>query len=574
MKYLYNDELEINDLIRDAHPYGGTEVLAIDSCEGHVEDVIENQMKTLDMVFKQPVIETLANLGNELDKEGLYSLASSVDKLLSGLTKEASPVLVGGGILSLLAGGAIGWQLWKGIQEEFIVDLRDLKRNVAGWYKDKEYAGQAADTLYGLILNIEKEYMLLDKNIVKGIKDPNDNDVYAEIVEAGDKISYYLGKTDEFIQYFSRKHHGWTGLDFSRTRGLMEDLKFSWGELVNSVKALSDGQSIEIVQEETDDRKKSRETEDKVETKQKGTGKGSGKGSKGSGLLLRIQQAVNKILGKKVLSETKKDPALWSVIKGEPFLGQKNTMLNKAKERKTYKNYNEMYAILSTYLSGESAKSKMKDRTEITHVNFNMGGVEVQHFPITRALHFVNKNNQQAMAKATNLFIAWLKQTTQLPVPVLNYSDMNSVSQMAGFLHKVSLAINQGKPTDGTNVTREGNYGTAFPRMISYIGELSQFLLVFAEKLRAAKELKDKQLANAKNIFDFLAAQWTHAKPAHPFFFLIKNAQAKQDLLNYMVDMGIADKQARMIVSESRVIGLMPRIETQVKNLVRNYGIR
>lgn len=574
MKYFYNDELEINDLIRDAHPYGGTEVVAVDSGEGHVEDIIENQMKTLDMVFKQPAIEALANLGNELDKEGLYSLASSVDDLLNPFEKMASPaapILLGGGIAALLGGGGASWQLWKGIQKDFLTDVRDLKDNVAGWYKDKDYAGQAANNLYAIVLTLEKLGVQLDKEIAKGIYNPQDQDVFEKTIKLGDKIHELVGKTDQFVQYFSKKFHGYTGLDFSRTRGLVEDIKTSWGELVNSVEALSAGQSIEIVQEEND-LSKTRETDSTPATKQKTPAKRN-RGS-GSSLLLRIQQAVNQILGKKVLSETKKDPALWSVIKGKPFLGQKNTMLNKSGKRQTYKNYNEMYAILSTYLKGESAKSKVKDKSETTHVNFVMDGVNVQHFPITRALHFVDKRNPQAMAKATNLFIAWLQQTTDLPVPTLNYSDYNSVSQMVRFLHKVSLAINQGQPTDGTNITRDEKYGTAFPRIISYIGELSQFLLVFAEKLRSAKELKEKQLANAKNIFEFLAAQWTHAKPAHPFFFLLKNQQAKKDLLNYMVDLGIADKQERMIAAEGRVIGLMPKIETQVKNLVRNYGIR
>lgn len=88
---MYNDELEINDLIRDAHPYGGTEV--VDVPEGLVEDSIESQMKILEMVAREPTLQTLASLADYLDDAGLHKLANSVDSDMAIFAAESSTEL-------------------------------------------------------------------------------------------------------------------------------------------------------------------------------------------------------------------------------------------------------------------------------------------------------------------------------------------------------------------------------------------------------------------------------------------------------------------------------------------------
>jgi len=88
---LYNDKgIQINDLIRDAHPSGGTEVVEVSSGEGYVEDLIENQMKTLEMVAREPTLKTLASLADKLDGFGLVALADRVDDTLKFFSAECA----------------------------------------------------------------------------------------------------------------------------------------------------------------------------------------------------------------------------------------------------------------------------------------------------------------------------------------------------------------------------------------------------------------------------------------------------------------------------------------------------
>lgn len=81
-KNLYNSELEINDLLRRAHPGGSKEVFSSPTGEGIVEDSIDAQKKILQMVSREPVFKVLASLADELDSEGLFVLSNKVDDLI------------------------------------------------------------------------------------------------------------------------------------------------------------------------------------------------------------------------------------------------------------------------------------------------------------------------------------------------------------------------------------------------------------------------------------------------------------------------------------------------------------
>jgi len=83
---LYNNEFVINDLLRAAHPGGGTTVISVDSPsggEGRVEDLIERQLITIDrMVRRQTVASKIAELSNTLDEMGEIKLSFKAAKLM------------------------------------------------------------------------------------------------------------------------------------------------------------------------------------------------------------------------------------------------------------------------------------------------------------------------------------------------------------------------------------------------------------------------------------------------------------------------------------------------------------
>lgn len=83
MPELYNKPNTLNDLLRAAHPYGGTDVVHVQSPsggEGRVEDSIEQQLKMLRLVYTEPTARVLANLAADIEKDGLVTLAASIDK--------------------------------------------------------------------------------------------------------------------------------------------------------------------------------------------------------------------------------------------------------------------------------------------------------------------------------------------------------------------------------------------------------------------------------------------------------------------------------------------------------------
>lgn len=87
---MYNDDLEINDLLRDAHPFGGTQSVEDPTGEGRFEDLIENQMRTLEMVAREPTLKTLASLADYLDEQKLPGLADRVDDTLRFFSAESA----------------------------------------------------------------------------------------------------------------------------------------------------------------------------------------------------------------------------------------------------------------------------------------------------------------------------------------------------------------------------------------------------------------------------------------------------------------------------------------------------
>lgn len=79
---LYNsDDVHINELLRDAHPEGSVTVIEDPSKEGVFEDSIEAQMRTLKMVYKQPMVAVVASLADKLEALGASDLSSAIDKI-------------------------------------------------------------------------------------------------------------------------------------------------------------------------------------------------------------------------------------------------------------------------------------------------------------------------------------------------------------------------------------------------------------------------------------------------------------------------------------------------------------
>lgn len=93
---LYNRPNTINELIRDAHPHGGTDVVSVSSPsggEGRVEDSIEQQLKMLRLVYTQPTARVLADLATFLEKEGEVSVARIIDDSMLDFVKTANKML-------------------------------------------------------------------------------------------------------------------------------------------------------------------------------------------------------------------------------------------------------------------------------------------------------------------------------------------------------------------------------------------------------------------------------------------------------------------------------------------------
>ena len=92
MTGLYNKSLVINELIRDAHPFGGTDINVNQQFQlgdGKVEDIIEQHLKMLQIAYTQPTVQVLANLANEI--EGITpKTAMAVDEILKTFVRQAA----------------------------------------------------------------------------------------------------------------------------------------------------------------------------------------------------------------------------------------------------------------------------------------------------------------------------------------------------------------------------------------------------------------------------------------------------------------------------------------------------
>lgn len=79
---LYNTPgVHINNLLHEAHPAGSANIIDSPTHEGVVEDSIEAQMKTIKMVYKQPIAKVVASLAEQLESLGALDMAERVDDL-------------------------------------------------------------------------------------------------------------------------------------------------------------------------------------------------------------------------------------------------------------------------------------------------------------------------------------------------------------------------------------------------------------------------------------------------------------------------------------------------------------
>jgi len=116
-----------------AHPGGGTETVEIASGEGLVEDLYESHLVALEIAYSTPVASELAKLANDLEDQGLVSLANNVDDTLANFVKQANPLMKElrdalGVLRSIIRGADFG----------LVASMRDAKSIMKSWISDVE----------------------------------------------------------------------------------------------------------------------------------------------------------------------------------------------------------------------------------------------------------------------------------------------------------------------------------------------------------------------------------------------------------------------------------------------------
>lgn len=90
---LYNEPNQINDLLRAAHPSGGTVIVNVPSPnggDGIVHDTIENQLHKIQQIYKYKAATLLESLANDLGKAGDLFVAREVKNIRNALLKKTA----------------------------------------------------------------------------------------------------------------------------------------------------------------------------------------------------------------------------------------------------------------------------------------------------------------------------------------------------------------------------------------------------------------------------------------------------------------------------------------------------
>jgi hypothetical protein len=551
-KHLYNDnDFDISDLIRGAHPYGGTEIVSTLSGEGVVEDIIEAQMKTLEMVFRQPTLQTLAKLADELDAQGLHTLASEVDELLSNAASE--PVKI-----------------------SLAISPRELLEDAAAYMNKAEKILAAPSVDFNTEMEAYDLFIQAKENIELASRNPGlarDRGALRE-----------MSKLDLRWKNFDRSVDGKLSEVLRISREEEEDAKFDGG---SAGKPSGAGTSWAPDAEEAE---YERLPEMKYDFSEKRPTRR--KSRKSNPTMAKIQNAINQIMGQTVLDENgfEGDGATWQMLRKPEF-----NLVDENGKPVGYTNYHQLLRILEKKMGGQVSTdvakrredggghshkdqkqtqrpSRKKDKKETTHVKIQWGPREIQ-FPVTRVVQNVNHKKPKAMNVSLKILRAFADAKGMQP-PVLNTKDADSFRQFGKWIAIFSGAVNQGVPTDGTNPTSDKNFGTTYHRYIAYFDAMVVHAYNMADHIDKIKSREADQMANAKNIFEYLAGEWRHAKPAHPFFKIVQIPQLKEELRRDLQHRGFSDAQDRMLQPDGIITGALPRIETQIKNLLRNYGIK
>lgn len=545
--HFYNEEFKINDLIRASHPSGGTLVIDENSKEGLVEDIIEAQMKTLETIYRTPVLNTLAELGTTLDNYGFRSVASEVDSLLEkvAITDE---------------------DLWAKFQKDYqesskfknpATILKELHIKTRGWSSDNHPYNKNMQTKQGDPLG--KAFRVLLENLVELFEAFFKNPSEQIVNEFNDSVSEMIGLTNQSLRYDRFMRHN------KDIKDLLEELGLSWNDMVDYWRRLKSNDSgMSMVPDGTS-----------------GSGSGSsGTRSKKSNkrLMLQVQKLINQLLGDGTVKENgyEGDSQTWKVVA--------ETL--KLKAGSDFSNYRQLIKLLEKMLASPASKSsprgstkdkgssgiipKTKGVTQGSDADFKYQGKQIRDFPIARSLRYVNdpgqlsatalkkyiKSNYKSVLDQVSYFLAWLKQ-----YGVIASSNLKAISPK---FPEIKTSILDGFMS-GTSVPVRSY--ERLSRYLNVIGDLINMLVIIMEE-----DAKAKSSISKMNIFDFLRSEFP--PNSRTFSALENNSAARASLLNWLVVNGLADRQENMTKSKGVTRGELSKIQSQMQSILRGYGIK
>lgn len=241
---------KIVDIIELAHPES---VFVADSLneQGLVENQNEQQASIIQMINKMPtgnvyaafVIGELSKIATELDDSGHLKQAMLVDDTIkhihASIAKKAFPLAVipwaAGAILGTAAGQKL-FHMFTSFQEGLVEDTGDLLSNInnsiTGWSRDPEYSDSSGDIAElkesASFMNRNARSLLSLMNQAKSNPKSASSDQFKSLQGQFEEA---LNNSFEIVNNLKSLHPGVTGLDFSITLGLLEDIKKGYDAL-------------------------------------------------------------------------------------------------------------------------------------------------------------------------------------------------------------------------------------------------------------------------------------------------------------------------------------------------------
>lgn len=535
----YNKELEINDLLRDAHPFGGTQVVEESSGEGYVEDSIESQMLTLKMVAREPTLKTLASLGDYLDDAGLTSLANQVDDALKIFAAESAVAAQAKEFLKLAR-----------IPDQLIEGLRSERRRVR----------------MSAIANIAKINDPSSVELIEGMLNDRDSLVRATAVDALTR----MGSNESLaaIEELGER---------DTNRVVQEQVEIAKERLFRPRITLPTFDPTKEAPAEEPRRITLRTFDPMKEAPAEEPGQSSAPGraksrpSTKSRAVYSIQNfLVN--LGYPVRSrEPRLEPdGMWGRVTnkslaefiddaraGQGMAGIQNADENKvraealdalvsANHRMTANNINTILKVLTQPV--EKARKELEKPKQLYRINFTIDGKEIENFPITYLLNKMNVGNPSAVAKSTIYMIEFLK-----AYGAINPGQTNWETIQVPFTKAVA-AISKVLDKEG------------YTRLQSYMAPMEAYIVDKARETRERKEKMQAGKEQKRSILDLLDGLYPGGSEYHK---VRQSQEATRRFLAYLAnDLKFSDQQGNLTVSEGRVRGSLAKILDYAKGML------